>query len=116
MTNALLSVNKLMDNLKIESVEPIKGPPPMQSVGSGTLLGDFCPTFGDMVTNPYASDSNPSKHGYFVELIHRKGRLNPGVWYRCTNGTGRFWECGEIVPFEITEAMRRQDEHSAIHA
>ena len=39
MTNALPSVNNSMENLKIESVEPIKGPLPMQSVGSGTLLG-----------------------------------------------------------------------------
>lgn len=39
MTNALRSVNNSMENQNTPSVENAQEQPPMQSVGSGTLLG-----------------------------------------------------------------------------
>jgi hypothetical protein len=78
------------------------------------MVTDYKPSFGEFVTNPHASDLNPTRHGYFVEIIHRTGRCNKGDWFRCTDGVGHFWECGEVQPFEITEKMRRQDEEEAL--
>ena len=66
----------------------------------------WTPSFGEFVTNPHASVGNPQKHGYFVEIIQRSGRVNPGTWYRCTDGNGKFWECSEVVRFAIKLAGR----------
>lgn len=49
------------------------------------------PAFGELVTNPHASEDNPRKHGYFVREGVRKGRLNPGRYYELTDGKGDFW-------------------------
>lgn len=50
------------------------------------------PRFGDWLRGIYASATNPHRDGMFVEVIRRQGRLNPGVYYRCTDGKGNFWE------------------------
>jgi len=50
------------------------------------------PEFGDRIRNLYASEDNPIRDGYYVNAIRRTGRLNKGVWYRITDGRGRFWE------------------------
>lgn len=51
------------------------------------------PQFGQVLRMIYASDDNPHKYGFYVETIVRRGKLNPGVCYRMTNGKGDFWEC-----------------------
>ena len=45
-----------------------------------------------LICSKHASMNNPHKVGIFVELIRRKGRMNPGVHYRVTDGKGDFWE------------------------
>jgi len=50
------------------------------------------PKFGDKVIGIYASENNPLKEGIFVEEKRRIGRMNPGVFYRVTDGRGNFWE------------------------
>lgn len=50
------------------------------------------PKFGQKVCGIYGSDDNPTKCGKFFETIVRRGRLNPGVYYRLTDGEGKFWE------------------------
>lgn len=50
------------------------------------------PRFGDPITNPWASDDNPAKHGLFVREFRRAGRLNPGTIWEVTDGNGKFWE------------------------
>ena len=81
---------------------------PLVHLGTGDLLAAYEPSFCELVTNPDASDSNPQKHGYFVEVINRTSRYNKGKWYRCTDGNGRFWECKRIIAFEITDARCRE--------
>lgn len=49
------------------------------------------PKFGDRIRGNFASESNPQRDGYFVRVVRRTGRLNPGVWYECTDGKGNFW-------------------------
>lgn len=50
------------------------------------------PKFGDMVRGVFASESNPIRDGMYVETIRRTGRMNPGKFYRLTDGKGKFWE------------------------
>lgn len=50
------------------------------------------PRFGERLRGIHASSENPQRDGYYVETIRRTGRLNPGKWYRITDGKGRFWE------------------------
>ena len=50
------------------------------------------PKFGDKIRGIHASERNPIRDGFYVETIHRKGRMNPGKWYGLTDGKGRFWE------------------------
>jgi len=50
------------------------------------------PKLGEWLRGIYASESNPIRDGMYVETIRRTGRLNPGVWYRLTDGKGKFWE------------------------
>lgn len=51
------------------------------------------PRFGvTKIRNPYVADDNPHRDGIYVETIRRTGRLNPGTWYRLTDGKGAFWE------------------------
>jgi hypothetical protein len=58
------------------------------------------PKFGDNVTNTAAGDSNPRKHGLFVRVVRSTGKVNPGIWYECTDGKGDFWQTDSrsIVP------------------
>ncbi len=50
------------------------------------------PKFGDVVTNVHVTNTSPWHRMTFVEVIRRRGRLNHGIWYRCTDGKGRFAE------------------------
>lgn len=65
------------------------------------LYGDECPgvrgdarkpKFGEWMRGVWASESNPQRDGMYVETRVRKGPVNPGTWYRLTDGRGRFWE------------------------
>lgn len=49
------------------------------------------PLFGELVRGVYASENNPQRDGMYVETIVRKGRMNPGKFYRLTDGRGKFW-------------------------
>ena len=55
------------------------------------------PRFGDIVTNTCVSEDSPWKRMVFVELIRRRGRMNHGTWYRCTDGKGNFAEFDPAV-------------------
>lgn len=50
------------------------------------------PKFGDTIINKMASFDNPRRYGFFVRVIRRRGFLNPGVWWECTDGLGSFWQ------------------------
>lgn len=51
------------------------------------------PRFGQWVRGDFAAEGNPLRDGIFVEVVRRgHGRMNPGVWYRLTDGHGEFWE------------------------
>lgn len=50
------------------------------------------PRFGQRIRGIWASVDNPIRDGYFVEVIRRTARLNPGTFYRITDRKGRFWE------------------------
>lgn len=50
------------------------------------------PVFGEQIMGVWAGESNPQRVGKYVETRRRTGRLNPGVWYRLTDGRGSFWE------------------------
>jgi hypothetical protein len=50
------------------------------------------PIFGEQIMGIWASETNPQRVGRYVETIRQTGRLNPGVWYRLTDGRGRFWK------------------------
>jgi hypothetical protein len=41
------------------------------------------PKFGDPVINLDASEENPTRYGFFVRVVRRTGRLNPGTWWEC---------------------------------
>ena len=67
--------------------------------------------FGDRFVNPFASNDNPHKVGYFVRWKYRKGRLNPGKQMELTNKIGDFWELPAKVDLEYetmygTEALK----------
>lgn len=49
------------------------------------------PKLRDWMRGIYASPDNPIRDGMYVETIVRMGRLNPGKFYRLTNGKGKFW-------------------------
>ena len=54
------------------------------------------PKFGQArIISIHASVDNPHKIGIFVEVIRRRGRMNPGKHYRVTDGKGDFWEVPE---------------------
>ena len=50
------------------------------------------PKFGEPMRGIWAGDDNPLRDGLYVETRTRKGRVNAGVFYRLTDGRGRFWE------------------------
>ena len=49
------------------------------------------PAFGEPMRGIWASESNPTRDGYYVETIRRTGRFNPGTFYRMTDRKGKFW-------------------------
>ena len=53
------------------------------------------------VRGVYASHDNPQREGIFVEIIRRRGKLNPGIHVRVTNGVCEFWE----YPIESVEIV-----------
>lgn len=53
--------------------------------------------FGDQFVNPFASEDNPHKVGYFVRWRYHRGRCNPGKHMELTDKKGDFWE----VPADI---------------
>lgn len=58
------------------------------------------PKFGDKMRNPWASEQNPTRDGYFVRKKHVTGNFNAGLWYEMTDGDGKFWECqGDTMMF-----------------
>jgi len=60
---------------------------------TGYERGDSrAPVFGERIMGIWAGESNPHRIGRYVETKRRTGRLNPGVWYRLTDGRGGFWE------------------------
>lgn len=58
--------------------------------------------FGDRVENGWASESNPTRVGYFVREFTRSGRLNPGLTWEITDGNGKFWELKPTGDHKIT--------------
>ena len=60
---------------------------------SGLLSGDSRkPKFGEWIRGIWASEDNPIRDGMYVETMRRRGRMNPGTFYRLTDGKGKFWE------------------------
>lgn len=49
------------------------------------------PVFGEPMRGIWASESNPQRDGFYVATIRRTGRMNPGTFYRMTDGKGNFW-------------------------
>ena len=49
--------------------------------------------FGDAVTNIYASEDNPIKHGFFVRRGFNSSFMNHGPYVEYTNGIGIFTRC-----------------------
>jgi hypothetical protein len=47
--------------------------------------------FGDVIENRSASADNPTRRGYFVRVVNRTGRLNPGRHAELTDGEGKTW-------------------------
>lgn len=60
--------------------------------------------FGDPFTNPWASDDNPKKHGFYVRTGYRqRGSINNGKYYEFTDKKGRFWQMsGKAVDEALT--------------
>ncbi len=51
------------------------------------------PVFGQRIRLIHASEKNPHREGIFVEMKRiPRGRINPGIHYRMTDGKGDFWE------------------------
>lgn len=65
------------------------------------------PKFGDRITNPYASDDNPRKTGFFVREYRQKGKLNPGWFYEITDGKGKFWSTSKKAFSEARKELDR---------
>jgi len=59
------------------------------------------PKFGDLMRNPWASESNPQRDGYFVRAKRTTGKLNPGLWYEMTDKNGKFWEVNGKCQFFV---------------
>ena len=67
------------------------------------------PQFGDWLRGIYASEDNPQRDGIYVETIIRKGRMNPGTYYRLTDGKGNFWE------YEAKDTIPTPPSYEGIH-
>ena len=60
---------------------------------TGYERGDSrAPIFGEAIMGIWASKENPIRIGQYVETRRRTGKLNPGTYYRLTDGKGKFWE------------------------
>lgn len=59
------------------------------------------PKFGDLMRNPWASENNPQRDGYFVRERRQGGRFNPGHYYEFTDKCGKFWETQAKYAFFI---------------
>ena len=57
--------------------------------------------FGDKWENLYAGERSSHRIGYFVEVIHRKGKINGGKHYRFTDKKGGFWLIPSFVYDEV---------------
>lgn len=62
------------------------------------------PKFGELMRNPWASEDNPTRDGYFVRARVVKGRFNPGTWYEMTDRNGKFWEVSADYQFFVEPA------------
>lgn len=74
------------------------------------------PKFGQWFRGIHASENNPHRDGRFVEVIHRSGRvMNPGTFYRLTDGKGGFWEYPKdsVIPIRPPNALRDALEQQA---
>lgn len=81
---------------------------------TGYERGDSrAPRFGESIMGIWASEDNPIRIGQYVETRRRTGRLNPGTWYRLTNGKGKFWEFEAsqtlFVPVKHQESLLGRD-------
>ena len=63
------------------------------------------PKFGDLMRNPWASERNPQRDGYFVRKRSQGGTFNPGEYYEFTDKNGKFWETEAKYAFFIGEAV-----------
>ena len=68
------------------------------------------PKFGERIMGIWAGQENPIRIGMYVETIRRTGRLNPGTWYRLTDGKGRFWSFEASQTLFVTSAERTANE------
>lgn len=59
--------------------------------------------FGDLIENGWASDSNPTKRGYFVRRGINSGFVNRGPYIEVTNGSGKFWRLSPKGDHRITK-------------
>lgn len=52
--------------------------------------------------NTNAGENNPHRISFFIRVVHRTGRMNPGTWYECTDGKGEIWHTAphsiEVLP------------------
>jgi hypothetical protein len=80
------------------------------SEGGRLAVGDTRkPKFGEKIRGIWAGDDNPIRDGMYVETIRRTGRVNRGIWYRLTNGKGKFWEF-EAKDTVFLTIERREDD------
>lgn len=63
----------------------------------------WVPKFGESVRNSSASERNPRRDCYFVRKVVRRGLVNPGVHYECTDGKGEFWLLPMVVVISRSE-------------
>lgn len=61
--------------------------------------------FGDAFTNPWASERNPTRVGYFVRRGVRTGNLNRGPYCEFTDRKGKFWT---MATSTVDEALAAQ--------
>lgn len=61
------------------------------------------PKFGDRMRNPWASESNPTRDGYFVQRKQSTPRYG-GPTYELTDGNGKFWKTSAKYAFFIDDA------------
>lgn len=75
----LASLKSVRDSAQNEQLPGSPSTPSGEPAAAANRDSDHL-RFGDWVTNPQASESNPTKRGRFVRHIRRRGRMNPGHW------------------------------------